>query len=297
MRLPQAASLLALAAQVHGHGYIYRVTADNTIYPGYDIFIDPLLRPAPYRIAYGGGQTGPVYDLNSKDMACQRIHTPAPGLIAQARAGSNITFWWSRWLYSHRGPITAWMAPYEGEIEDVDVNELEFFKFGEEAHDENGVWGTEKMLDETEGKWTVKIPADIKPGLYVVRNEIIALHFAVRVPPNFAAFTPIGPQFYMTCFAFNITGDGTATPQGYKFPGAYKDDDPALHWDLELGEPYPMAGPKIYVPEYDVQLEPKPEVIISPTNNATADEEYWKAQADALAAQAATTEFFDSIGG
>jgi hypothetical protein len=64
------------------------------------------------------------------------------------------------------------MAPYEGDIADVDVNQLEFFKIGEEFHDETGKWATEKLVDDPEGKWTVKIPADIKPGLYVVRNEV-----------------------------------------------------------------------------------------------------------------------------
>ena len=32
MKLAQAATVLALAARAVGHGYIYRVTADNTMY-------------------------------------------------------------------------------------------------------------------------------------------------------------------------------------------------------------------------------------------------------------------------
>ncbi|KXX76604.1 Cellulose-growth-specific protein [Madurella mycetomatis] len=171
MKATQAISALAFAAQAQAHGYIYRVTSDNTVYPGYDIFIDPQLDPAPSRIAYGGGTTGPVFDADSADVACGPVHSPTPGFIAQARAGSNVTFHWSRWLYSHKGPITAWMAPYEGDVADVDVNELEFFKFAEEAADENGVWGTVKLLDETNGAWTATIPADIKPGTYIIRQE------------------------------------------------------------------------------------------------------------------------------
>jgi hypothetical protein len=64
------------------------------------------------------------------------------------------------------------MAPYEGDIANVDVNKLEFFKFAEEAKDENGVWGTVKLLDETNGTWTATIPADIKPGKYIIRQEV-----------------------------------------------------------------------------------------------------------------------------
>jgi hypothetical protein len=141
-------------------------------YPGWDIFIDPTLDPVPNRIAYGGGTTGPVTNANSSDIACNVVHNPAPGAIAEVRAGSNVTFHWSRWLYSHKGPITAWMAPYEGDIADVDVNDIEFVKFGEDAIDENGVWGTVRMMDDTNGTWTATIPADIKPGNYVIRQEV-----------------------------------------------------------------------------------------------------------------------------
>jgi hypothetical protein len=141
-------------------------------YPGYHNFSDPPLSPAPSRIAYGGGTTGPDFDADSVDVACNTVHNPAPGTIAQARAGSSVSFSWSRWLYSHKGPITAWMAPYEGDIADVNVNELEFFKFAEEAVDADGVWGTVKLLDETNGTWTASIPADIKPGKYIIRQEV-----------------------------------------------------------------------------------------------------------------------------
>jgi hypothetical protein len=127
--------------------------------------------------------------------------------------------------------------------------------------------------------------------------QIIALHFAVRATPGFEAFTPIGPQFYMTCFNFNITGDGHAVPQGYKFPGAYDKADPALNWDLNSTDPYPMAGPDLYVSAYDVDLEPKEVVTISPTNDAAGDQKYYEAQYKALVAQGGVTAYFDSIGG
>jgi hypothetical protein len=68
------------------------------------------------------------------------------------------------------------MAPYEGDIADVNVNELEFFKFAEEAVDADGVWGTVKLLDETNGTWTASIPADIKPGKYIIRQEVSQIH-------------------------------------------------------------------------------------------------------------------------
>ncbi|GAB1317941.1 hypothetical protein MFIFM68171_08151 [Madurella fahalii] len=288
---------LGFATQALAHGYVYRVTADNTIYPGWDVYIDPRIEPAPARIAFGGGDVGPIFDMNSADIACAKVHSPAPGAIAEVRAGSNITFHWSRWLYSHKGPITAWMAPYEGNISDVDVNQLEFVKFAEDTIDDNGVWGTVKLMDETNGTWTATIPADIKPGNYVIRQEIIALHFAVSTTPGFE-WSPIGPQFYLTCFNFKITGNGDATPKGEKFPGAYKVDEPGFHFDVKSNETYPTVGPALYKSSYTVELEPKERVVISPTGQGEeADTAYYNTQYDVLAQQGAMTSYFDSIGG
>ncbi|CAI4219785.1 unnamed protein product [Parascedosporium putredinis] len=263
MKARQALSALALVGQALGHGYVYRITADNTVYPGWDVRLDRGQSPAPARIAFGGGDVGPVTDANSPDIACNRGHSPAPGAIAEVRAGSDITFHWSHWLYSHKGPITAWMAPYEGDIADVDVNELEFFKFAEDTIADDGRWGTVRMMDDTDGAWTATVPADIKPGKYVVRQEGF----------------PIGPQFYMTCFNIEVTGDGEATPQGATFPGAYDMEAPGLNFDLNSTDPYPAVGPALYESEYAVDLEPLESVIVSPTGEGEeADEEYYAAQ-------------------
>jgi hypothetical protein len=64
------------------------------------------------------------------------------------------------------------MAPYDGDVAAVDVNQLEFIKFAEEAADKDGVWGTTKLMDKTNGTWTATIPADIKPGKYIIRHEV-----------------------------------------------------------------------------------------------------------------------------
>jgi hypothetical protein len=145
-------------------------------YPGWDIFIDGAINPVPARIAYGGSDTGPVISTNISDIACNTVLNPKPGAVAEVRAGSNVTFAWSHWLYSHKGPITAWMAPYEGDIQDVNVNQLEFFKIAEDTMDKNGTWGTVRMMDNTNGTWTATIPSDIKPGNYVIRQEVCSLH-------------------------------------------------------------------------------------------------------------------------
>ena len=87
----------------------------------------------------------------------------------------------------------------------------------------------------------------------------------------------------MTCFNFKITGDGTATPKGVKFPGGYKINEPGLHWDVNSTAAYPPVGPAVYKSAYDVRLEPKPQTVISPTGNgADADATYYGWQNTAL---------------
>jgi hypothetical protein len=163
---------MVFAATAAAHGYIYRVEADNTIYPGWDVRIDASADPAPARIAYGGGDVTVVLDPESDAMACGQRHTPPPGDIASVRAGADVTFYWSHWLYSHKGPITAWMAPYEGDVADVDVNKLKFVKFAEDTVDENGIWANVRMIDDHDGTWTATIPTDIKPGKHIIRQEV-----------------------------------------------------------------------------------------------------------------------------
>jgi hypothetical protein len=69
----------------------------------------------------------------------------------------------------------------------------------------------------------VKIPADIAPGDYLLRAEVIALHVAGSVG---------GAQHYVSCYQLKITGGGTAKPSGVAFPGAYS---------VSLSSPGPLS--------------------------------------------------------
>jgi cellulase len=78
-----------------------------------------------------------------------------------------------------------------------------------------------------------QIPSDIKPGTYVIRTELLALHTNT---PSFA-MTPLGgPEFYLGCFNVEVIGNGTATPEGTTFPGAYKAGDKGLSFSPYYGE-------------------------------------------------------------
>jgi lytic cellulose monooxygenase (C1-hydroxylating) len=105
--------------------------------------------------------------------------------------------------------------------ENAKVQDVEFFKIDESTYDPaTEVWGTDQLIKDNSTR-TVTIPSNIKPGMYVVRHEIISLHFAFR--ENNQKHTS-GAQFYPTCFKVQVLGAGKDTPAGEKLPGAY-------HWN------------------------------------------------------------------
>jgi Auxiliary Activity family 9 (formerly GH61) len=90
------------------------------------------------------------------------------------------------------------------------------------------LWANEKLIKQNYTDY-FKIPSDIKPGLYVLRTELLALH------GNSFSSAPTaysGPQFYTHCFNVQISGNGNATPPGVTFPGGYKRDDPGVKFSL-----------------------------------------------------------------
>lgn len=132
----------------------------------------------------------------------------------------------------------------------------------------------------------------------VVAMQIIALHFVKGTSPGFA-FAGVGPQFYITCFNVEVSGDGTATPPGMAFPGAYEKDAPGLWFDLDSDtNVYPFAGPPLYKSSYGVELKPNDFVILSPTGQGEeADEAYYAAQNKSLEFQVEINTEIDANGG
>jgi hypothetical protein len=119
--------------------------------------------------------------------------------------------------------MSVWLADCEpfGTCAEADPNKLDFFKIGEAGllygNLVEGMW-FQKQFQNWDGSpdlWNVTIPETIKPGLYVVRHEILSLHVANK------------PQFYPECAHLNISGSGSAVPSGKymaRFPGTYKED-------------------------------------------------------------------------
>ncbi|KAF2417132.1 glycoside hydrolase, partial [Tothia fuscella] len=171
-------------------------------------------------------------------------------MIAPTRAGSKISFQWNPWYASHKGPLISYIAQYEGSIDNVDPTKLKFFKVAERGLlGDNKTWAVDEMMANGNIS-TAVIPHDIKPGNYVLRHELIALHYATEDSLyHMKADKALGPQHYIQCFNIKVTGSGTATPSGVLFPGAYKPfrQEPGLYFDIWRNVyPYPIPGPPLY---------------------------------------------------
>jgi lytic cellulose monooxygenase (C1-hydroxylating) len=80
--------------------------------------------------------------------------------------------------------------------EDTSVNQVDFFKIDQDTYDaKTDRWGTHNLMDNNNTR-TVTIPSNIKPGTYVVRHEIIGLHFAWQEK---SVQGEIGAQPYPNC--------------------------------------------------------------------------------------------------
>jgi len=129
-----------------------------------------------------------------------------------------------------------------------------------------------------------KIPSDIKPGTYILRTELLSLHGNGQYAnPGLLGL----PQFYTHCFNVEISGTGTATPTGVKFPGAYPKNDPGVHFILGTASQYatyvcflispppywslniykPVPGPPVYSGKYDSPTGPAPNVTEAQKGN------------------------------
>ncbi|QRW24032.1 glycoside hydrolase family 61 protein [Rhizoctonia solani] len=239
-----ALGLLSVASSVLAHGFAVELTVSNppATYTAYNPYQDPYMNPAPERISRKIPGNGPVEDITSTDIQCNGGGTVPAGLIATAAAGANIGFnWTNQWPTSHMGPVITYMAKAPSDITKwTPGTDKVWFKI-DEAGLENGKWAGTDILLEQNGLWTVKIPENLKPGQYLIRHEIIALHAAGSYP---------GAQFYPACHQFEITGSGSALPDDadlVAFPGAYTPETPGVVYNPYSGQTtYPIPGPKVW---------------------------------------------------
>ncbi|KAK3385410.1 glycoside hydrolase family 61 protein [Podospora didyma] len=230
--------LAVLAALLPGpalaHGGIANYTVGETWYRGYDPDTPAADQVGQsWMVQRPWASIDPIFSVDDKYMACNKPGAPATSYIP-IQAGENITAVYWYWLHP-TGPMTAWLA-YCGDgadshdCSDVDVNEVQWFKIWEAGLLEGpnlaeGLW-YQKNFQHWDGSpdlWPVTIPASLRPGLYMIRHEILSIHIENK------------PQFYPECAHLNISGSGTAVPSKEylkKFPGAYDANDPWININI-----------------------------------------------------------------
>ncbi|KAA1474275.1 hypothetical protein DENSPDRAFT_803824 [Dentipellis sp. KUC8613] len=193
-----------------GHGFIHHVLVNGQAYPGWNPFVDPYNSPPPARVIRKIPSDGPVADVSASDIACNTGGQSGTSQIANANAGSQVTFQWDYWPADHLGPVSTYMTSCNGDCSSFDASNAQWFKINAEGYD-NGQFASAKLIANND-TWTSTIPAALADGQYLMRHEIVALH------------STGDPQYYPSCTQVNVSGGGSGIPSGQylvSIPGLY----------------------------------------------------------------------------
>ncbi|KAI9147555.1 Endoglucanase-4 [Paramyrothecium foliicola] len=258
MKPSQAALVVASTLSgVQAHSHVTNIVINGDSYDGFNT-----KTPTNPAVLAGWSTTvGPedgwigTKNYGTPDMACHLGAANAQG-YAPVEAGDTIHFQWMGWPESHKGSAVTYLARCGGEDDsaaacaEVDKADLEFFKIGagglldpkavpSEHATAKGLWASDVIIANN-NTWAVEIPPAVAPGFYVLRHELIALHYATD--------PAMGPQHYPQCLTVRIVGGaGTEVPRGVRAAELYRKDDPGLVYDVFRDElpAYPVPGPAV----------------------------------------------------
>ncbi|KAH7312669.1 endoglucanase-4 [Stachybotrys elegans] len=234
-------ALLSLAAFVPGlvsaHGFVSGVRVNGVWTAG----ADPVwyYYPAGQAPATAGwnslnqdlGFIEPA-SLGSADINCHKSATAGRNFI-NVNAGQDITFFWNTWPESHKGPIINYISPYSSS-----VSNLRWSKISQAAIVSGQTWVTDTLIANNFTSITT-IPRNLRPGDYVIRHEIIALH---------GASSDNGAQLYPQCLNIRVGGSGSVAPSaGVSGPSLYTRSDPGIRFNLYTSyTSYHFPGPAVW---------------------------------------------------
>jgi hypothetical protein len=204
----------------------------------------------------------PPSNYSTPDIICHRDGKPAKA-HAPVKAGDKIHLQWNGWPISHRGPVLSYLAPCRPAsttngsdgCASVDKTKLSFFKiddsrpgFVDESGGIPGYWAT-NVLIASNNSWMLQIPPTLSPGPYILRHELLALHYANE---------PDGAQNYPQCINLWVTAGTSNTasssqsvlsqPNALGMPAEklYGEHDPGVDIDIyQTLTTYAIPGPTV----------------------------------------------------
>ncbi|KAK4160481.1 LPMO lytic polysaccharide monooxygenase, partial [Cladorrhinum sp. PSN259] len=192
--------------------------------------------------------TDPIKDISSPEINCNVKGATAVSDFISANAGDRLTFEWRRITRgddiidpSHSGPIITYITPFV----DGQPSGGVWTKIHEEGFDSaTKKWAVDKLIAQ-KGKWDFNLPAELKAGKYIVRQEIIALHEADK---RFDQDPKRGAQFYPQCVQVEVGGSGTREPdQAFNLNTGYSVSDPGIFFNMYTKfDSYPIPGPPVW---------------------------------------------------
>ena len=215
--------LVLSAGLVAGHAYVSEVSLAGTTYSGWLPFTDPWADPRPARIVRQVPNDSPITDPFSPDLACNVGGENPAGITGDIAAGQSVTFTWNTWPSDHAGPITVWLASCGSSCSNFPSSSARWFAIDKRGLNADGTYATDDLI-AAGFKWTTTIPANLAPGEYLMRIELLALH---AIAAGGAA------QMYPSCSQIRVSGSGNAVPadgetssiqdiyKAYTFPNAW----------------------------------------------------------------------------
>ncbi|TPX11334.1 uncharacterized protein E0L32_001152 [Thyridium curvatum] len=221
MKFDIIASSLALAPLVAAHGAVTSYQIGGKTYPGYDGFAPA---NSPSTIQFPWPNYDPTMTPTDPKMRCNGGSSAK--LSAPVQSGQNVTAIWKQWTHA-QGPVMVWMFKCPGEFGSsctgagkgwFKIDQLGLIGAGP-LNSNN--WGTALVMKNL--KWSSRIPANLAPGNYLIRHELLALHQANT------------PQFYAECAQIVVSGSGSYVPSGnylYSIPTYAPMSDPGIMVDI-----------------------------------------------------------------
>ncbi|KAF7977558.1 hypothetical protein HWV62_3354 [Athelia sp. TMB] len=233
---------LLLAQSVAAHGWVSQLKVGSKTYPGNtppSTTTPSAIRPV--------STWSPVLGATNPSLSCGIDAIKAPE-VATVAAGDELQFTWKTMMadghwFHNTGPILTYMASCGSTAcSSFDSTEAKWFKIAQLGQVPGSTaWYQANLMSGAPANVTV--PANIKPGNYLIRHEIINLGRADSIDTGITEFFP-------SCSQLEVTGGGDGAPTDSElvsFPGAYTDKEPSIFDNAYNYKPgaYQFPGPAI----------------------------------------------------